>query len=515
MQRILIAEDEFLVRIGLKTTIDWKSHGYVIVGEASNGKEALQMFIDTDPDIVVTDIKMPIMDGLQLLAEVKQRKPGTQVIILSNHDDFEYARAAMRHGVAQYLLKSEISEAAILAALKSLPSNRTPRQSEDVYQKSPQERYLRRHIHSHLSFDRAQLRATADEQELFPEDHYIALRGDGEVDLNDEFDEDTAVKNMESLLNAAFDHVVCCCSFRGNRLVFTAVYPLRGDPMAELAKCVKKVDTLIRNAKLYFDLDLHIGFSRTASGQPVSALFEQAETARIHCFFTDQKQTMYGDFPAGKKPREFQVDHNYVRELVLSRDQEAVEEYIESVFRELRDLRSYPLLRAAYVVLLSTAKQIRDEQAAGSSQPDGAVSFGYGDLDRMPSLHNVKAYVLDLYRALLEAIGGKEEPYSHTVRRCKEYIEEHYAENLSLDTVARAVGISKSYLSMVFKQEMGINFSVYLTAYRIEQAKQLLTGSNLKIYEIAEKVGFSTPYYFSKVFKEQTGMSCKEYKDTY
>lgn len=513
MQRILIAEDEFLVRIGLKTTINWKKHGYVIVGEASNGKEALQMFADTNPDILITDIKMPMMDGLELLAEVKKRKPSIQVIILSNHDDFEYARASMCHGAARYLLKSEINEEVILGALETLSVGQVRPESDETTQKPTQERYLRRHVHSQLRFDNIALRATSDEWATFPANCYIAIRGDGEMDLSEEFDEDTAIKNIESLFGATFDNLAVCCSIVNNQLIITAIYSSGTDPAAELNRCMKKVDALIRNAKLYFDCDLHVGINQAAANQRVSAAFEQAETARLHCFFTGDRLALYGDFPEPAMSMKLRVDRGRMRERVLSRDQCGMEEYIESIFQKLRQKRDYNLLRAVFVELLSIFRSIRDDQGDKAAKTDSGDWFRYSDLDWMPTLRHVQCYILDIYRTLLETDSCEDAACSHAVRKCKQMLDERYAENLSLDSVAKAVGFSKSYLSMVFKQEMGINFSVYLTTYRIEKAKQLLVQTNMKIYEIAEKVGFSTPYYFSKVFKEQTGMSCKEYKD--
>lgn len=515
MRRILIAEDEFLVRIGLKTTIDWKTHGYVIVGEASNGKEALKMFEDTNPDILMTDIKMPLMDGLELLAEVKKRKPDTQVIILSNHDDFEYARIALRHGAGQYLLKSEINEAAILGALQSLLEDKLAKPAEETTLQSKQEQFLRRYVHSRLSFDHLRLQVSEEKWAVFPEGVYLAIRGDGEVILDEEFDEDTAIKNMESLLNTAFDGAVCCSSFQNNRLMLTVLYPVRSGAADELLKIAQKVDTLVRNAKFYFDLDLHIGLSQFQKGREFPVLFEQAETARLYCFFSEDSQAVFGNFEIGGKSQEPQINRNRLRELAVARDQKELESHILSIFTELRLLCNYSVLRDTYVELLSAAKQIRMEQHTGSSSVDGELSSEYNRFEQMASLNTVQNHILDVYRALLEAISGKEELYSYTIRKCKQFLDERYADSISLDTVAHAVGISKSYLSMVFKQEMGINFSVYLTNYRIEQAKQLLCAGNMKIYEIAEKVGFSTPYYFSKVFKEQTGMTCKEYKDAY
>lgn len=115
--------------------------------------------------------------------------------------------------------------------------------------------------------------------------------------------------------------------------------------------------------------------------------------------------------------------------------------------------------------------------------------------------------------AIWDFLHNRKSPYSGLIRECIGFIEENYSQNITLDNAAAAVNISSSYLSFIFKQETGINFSVYLTNYRIEMSKRLILKSNLKIYEIAEQVGFGSPYYFSKVFKEIVGMTCKEFKN--
>ena len=144
------------------------------------------------------------------------------------------------------------------------------------------------------------------------------------------------------------------------------------------------------------------------------------------------------------------------------------------------------------------------------------MKFDYDNLAQLPTLQSVRGYIIELYKTVFELDSNQGvRGYSSTVKNCIFYIEENFASNISLDDAAKAVNVSKSYLSMLFKQETGTNFVAYLNEYRIRQAKILLGKTNLKIYEVAEKVGFCSPYYFSKIFKEQTGLNCKEYKDKY
>ena len=120
MKKILIADDEFLVRLGLKTTIDWEQHGFIIVGEAKNGKEALELFEQSDPDILLTDIRMPVMDGLEVIQTVKQKKRSLKCVILTHYDDFNYAKEAIKLGASDYILKSDLNSDNLFSILNRI-----------------------------------------------------------------------------------------------------------------------------------------------------------------------------------------------------------------------------------------------------------------------------------------------------------------------------------------------------------------------------------------------------------
>ena len=143
MKKVLIVDDEFLARLGLKTLIDWEEFGYKIVGEAANGKEALEILDRTDPDILLTDIKMPVMDGLTLIEEVRKRKKNIQIVVLSNHDDFSYAQKAIKFGVTLYILKSELNEANISNLLKNLSDVSYENTEKNADNKTQRENYLK------------------------------------------------------------------------------------------------------------------------------------------------------------------------------------------------------------------------------------------------------------------------------------------------------------------------------------------------------------------------------------
>ena len=162
MYRILIADDEFLVRLGLKTTIDWEAHGYQVVGEASNGQEALEMVDALKPDIVLADIKMPFLDGLEFIARAKEKSKNLSFIILTNYESFQYAKRAMQLGVSQYLLKSEISPDTLLAALESVRQGHKQNVQKSSNDDAERMKYLSRNlsrgqINSYIALERMEI----------------------------------------------------------------------------------------------------------------------------------------------------------------------------------------------------------------------------------------------------------------------------------------------------------------------------------------------------------------------
>jgi two-component system response regulator YesN len=188
-------------------------------------------------------------------------------------------------------------------------------------------------------------------------------------------------------------------------------------------------------------------------------------------------------------------------------------EYIQNIFRELRRLKNYAYVHDAFIDFLSIGKLIREKYEIQERASLSEGKFNYDAFYGIGFIADVEFYIYGIYLSLLMGKEHGEISYSYIVKKCVAFIHANYCENITLAEVAKAVGVSHSYLSFIFKQETGINFNTYLSQYRVEQAKKLLLSTSMRIYEVAEKVGFSNPYYFSKVFKEFTGISCKEFRD--
>ncbi len=514
LRKVLIVDDEFLVRLGLKTTLNWRQYGYNIVAEASNGLEALKLFDKLEPDILMTDIKMPDMDGLELISRIKQKDKDVQIVIISNYRDFDYARQAIKFGVSQYLIKSEINQKSILETLNSLSFSNKPKALPD--RNDSQKEYMRVQLYKGItnSGSLAPELFTVPKEGLFPDPSYIILTCSCDVSQLAPNTVNILSNMQSSLIDLHFHNAFSCVARVQNKILTTIAAPV-SYLKTDVQKCLlSQCKMLARNIRQYSNIDLNIGMSLPGDARRFPEMFVEAESARLNCFFDSDTISVFQkkpDVPYDTLPK---VSIDTLNDYMEKNDDKGLDRYISDIFSRLKELRDFKYFKNCYIDFLVFAKSIY-KKCDREKNPTLAGSFDYESLNRMASIGIAENYVRNLYTQILNLLQNKSCSYSYFIKACLSFIDKHYSSNITLTDTAKAINISSSYLSLVFKQEMGINFSDYLMQYRIDKAKDLLTTTNLHIYEIAEKVGFSSPYYFSKVFKDVTKLTCKEYKDKF
>ena len=514
LRKILIADDEFLVRLGLKTTINWVQYGYDIVGEASNGREALELFEKNKPDILMTDIKMPDMDGLELISEIRRKDRDVQVIILSNYRDFDYARQAIRYGVSQYLIKSEINQKNLLDILRSLTFAGENKPQALHSRALEQQKYLQRQISNLQNCTPSPDLFPPPEEDLFPEAGYCMICCCCDVSQLGQDTVNMLEKMLNSLVGSRFHGAVCTTALLQRKLMCCIAAPAP-KPGADAAGGLKEQGkVLIRNMKQYSSVDLTLGISLPGDGSRFPEMFAEAELARQNCFFTSKSIAVYEKRFSEKTEKSPKVSFFSIKEWIDGNSRDALMKYISEIFDRLRRAERYEYLKNCYIDFLSIAKNLCEHYHMDKNDfpPE---KFDYESLTVMPTIGLVEEHIRNLYTEILNVSQNRGKGHSFYIKACLAFIADHYSTSITLNDAAKQSNISSSYLSLVFKQELGINFSDYLTKYRIEQAKRLLTTTNLHVYEIAQRVGFSSPYYFSRVFKDVTKMTCKEYKDRF
>jgi Response regulator containing CheY-like receiver domain and AraC-type DNA-binding domain len=510
--KILIVDDEFLVRLGLKTTINWTQFGYEIVGEASNGREALQLFEKFKPDILMTDIKMPDMDGLELISEIRQKDKNAQIIILSNYRDFDYARQAIKFGVSQYLIKSDINEKNLMDTLKSLTFVHESKPDASPGSTQEQQKYIQKQIVNMQNCTPSHKMFALPAAGLFPQPKYYLMCCSCDVSQLESDTVNMLEKMLDSLMESRFHGAVYGTEVLRQKLVSGVIVPAPQLNDKETDYLAEQGKLLIRNVKQYNEVDLTIGISLPGDCARFPAMFTEAELARQNCFFTSTEISLYNKKFSQEKDESPKVGFVFIKELIDSNSWQRLKDYITDIFVKLRKLEKYEYLRSCYIDFLFIAKSLCEDYHVNGFSAD---KFDYESLSVIPTINLVEDHVCNLYCELFNVIQNVGRGHSYYIKACLAFISNNYHTNITLNDAAKTTNISSSYLSLIFKQEIGINFSDYLTQYRIEQAKQLLTTTSLHVYEIAQKVGFSSPYYFSRVFKDVTKMTCKDYKDRF
>lgn len=533
MKKVLIADDELLVRIGLKTTIPWEENGFLVVGEAKNGKEAMEFFEEYNPDILLTDVNMPVVSGLQLIKELKARKASLKAVILSHYDDFNYAREAIKLGASEYILKSDLTPDNLLEVLnrvsKDIDKSDGALRTEELLNDAADAQNDSKPSRNYDTLRSYILGKYVPKEELssflrrlgvvFKYDSFVvstvALHME---DIRNENPENNS-KHLSDTINNISERIfnnsgMYQFSFlEENKLIYLINLEKGQDYRSGIDRVMNLMSLVKRNLSQFLDLDAEIGLSDVSqSVEEIPALYIRSVSALRYCFFEKTAMYLFTDHLSIRKDCP-QINLEFLRSHVKTVDGIQLNNYIDQIFHELYMLKSIDCLRDIFFDFLGYAKVISTELNLKSEPAFNEAKLSYSVFDKLRSFDSAKKYVLDIYDEMIANVGGnKSGKYSYITNKCIEYIKSSYKKNITLADAAEYVQISKSYLSLLFKQETGINFSNFLTGYRIEKSKKLIKETNYKIYEIAEKIGFDNPYYFSKVFKEITGITCKEYK---
>lgn len=495
MYKVIIADDDFLVRTYLKQMIDWEAHGFTIAGDAKNGKEALRLIEQERPALVITDICMPVLDGIGLIHEMRDRGLPGHILVLSGHDDFSYVHEAMKLGIDDYLLKDDLTPENILSFLQEhLQSVAEEQENLPV---SPEElarlgkEKLREDFFT--SFQKSDMaeeellhmakRAGLPETFRFAAACRISLRG-WQLRRQQFLPDDLAS------FQQAF--IEMCQTFLGHQQpeLLGQSFPVRPDDGAwgillffphavsrasvlqQLQALGQKIQVLIRR---YFDLQSVLiltapQVSWLALHKAWQAVAAQAESV----FYLPHGMFHLEDLPVLQSSAPFAADL-------------PAEELCHS-------LEQIPLTKQARRALVH-------ERFAGQ---DGAELATLDEAEALPSFLAVLHKALDAARS-----ASRLHP---SVRQAMAILEAHYRENLTQAEVAAAVHLNPAYFSTLFKKNVGQGFREYLAARRIDAVKRCLRSSTGRIKDIAAAEGFDDYPYFCRLFKNLVGQTPQEYR---
>lgn len=496
MIRVAVVDDEEKIRLGLAKLIEKTGSGCRVTGVFANAPELLKRLDDLEADLVITDIKMPQLDGLQLLERIRRRRPDIQLAILSGFGDFGFARQAIRGGAIDYLLKPvDVRE------LKQL-LEKAARQAAEQRQRRSGE------LGDYLGFllggepprgaghYGADLPERLERHPLFRHLYAVLL-----VHAGQEMSEAVA----ETLTSGEGREREVAWLSGGKAAVVLAIRD--GDH----AQTVREEGMKLLN-RMPAGSRIRIGASGVFQGsQRLKTACEQASLALLQAWYAEGKRLMaeYIHQPAqehGGAGSLFQLLDRDFRAAVEVLDVEQAMDALLAWTEEAARLKpDWPALAAG----CTAATAIIRSQFPGAGEPSLSGSWEPG---RFADWETFRQHFLRRSESDLEALREARQG-SRVVETVKAYIRQRYAEEMELGRLAELVFLTPSYLSKLFRTETGETITDYLISVRIEKAKELLRdGSGWKTYEIGEKVGYADPAYFNKVFKKMTGLTPKEYR---
>lgn len=513
---VLIVDDEVLSRMELRNMLDWEKEGFHLIGEAENGKEGLDIILREKPDIVITDIKMPVMDGLQMIKQARGQYDGAHYIALSSYEEFSLLKTAMKQGVIDYLLKLELTPDVLLKTLEStkdaLLRDRAEAQNREISPVSTAACTLRRVLTSQIIDEEvagilSQANPAIDPSRL----SCIAVRFSLPKKNSDFGDHDRRIMEMSahSIINDITKQYGTGVSFLADigRCLF--VYTPRTD---STDMTLKMSEVIINMLRQYLNMPSVVGISQSMrEARDILTVMNEAICATEEVFFQGYGKVIFYGESSATGLFDIEWSEPLLRAIELRQSDE-----LREVFSDILGLLSEPekptkaeavgLCFSFVSLILSTLKNSFE---CKDFFPENLYEI-IGEIETLVELREwmrlFQLKVLEVFDSLHERTGD-----DYIVIEAKRYIAENCRRPINLSTVANHLSISPGYLSSLFKRKTNVGFVEYVTNMKIAECKSLLRCGKYMIYEVAELVGYEDASYFVKTFRKITGLTPKEY----
>lgn len=540
MLKIFLAEDEVIVRETIKRMIPWEDLGFELVGEAADGEMALPLLLRQKPDLLITDIKMPFMDGLTLAKVAKKEIPGLKVVILSGYDDFNYAKQAINIGVEDYLLKP-ITKNALIERLTEIRSRYEHEKTQKEYYEKFHREMQAYEKNSGRDFFEALVSGSMDMMEIYRRSEKLGLDIVAEAynvlifTMNCEEDfsgqrEGYSEWEAESLelLEEFFSENTSAMLFRCNIFSYGVLIKGQKETIEENTRsCVSEIQRI-------FDRKEQKRQWFVAAGEPVERLsqiqksYYSASRAFSQRYLYDENILYYDEMASMEKKNVTEDDSTYLQKVdvnalnpailqkflsngLLEETENFVKDYFYAIGQEpLESLvfRNYVTLNVRFSVM-SFLKEIGcDTRTLEQEDTEDVLS------ESSKSLENAIAYaekIISQAIALRDQNSGNKN--RSILKTAVDFIDSHYMEeDMSLNKAANAANVSANHFSALFSQNMGQTFIEYLTNLRMNKAKEYLRCTSMRSSEIAGEIGYKDAHYFSYLFKKTQGMTPSDYR---
>ena len=542
MLKIFLAEDEVVVRETIKRMIPWEELGFELVGEAADGEMALPLLIRQQPDLLITDIKMPFMDGLTLARLAKKEIPGLKVVILSGYDDFNYAKQAIGIGVEDYLLKP-ITKNALIERLSEIRSRYEHEKTQKEYYEKFQREMQAYEKNSSRDFFEALVGGSMDMMEVYKRAEKLGLDIVAEAynvliftmncdeDFSGQRDEYSSweAESLELLENFFAGHSSAML-FRSNIFSYGVLLKGQRETIEENTRaCVDEIRKILSRQDGRREWFLAVGQSVERLSQiqksyhTASRAFSQRYLYDENILYYDEMETM--EHPGGQAEIEDnaylqKVDVNALNPAILQKFlsnglQEETENFVKDYFYAIGQepmeslvFRNYVILNVRFSVISFIKGLGCDTNEMESADTEEVLA---------ESGKNMEIAITYAKKMISQAIEIRDQNSGNKnrsiLKTAVDFIDSHYMEeDISLNTVANVANVSANHFSALFSQNMGQTFIEYLTTLRMNKAKELLRCTGMRSSEIAGEIGYKDAHYFSYLFKKTQGMTPSDYR---
>lgn len=530
MRKVIIVDDESVIRKGILCLINWQELDCEVIYEAENGMDAKRFLEENSVDIVITDIKMPIIDGIALTNYIYEIHPDIKVIILTAFADFSYAQSAIKYNVVDFVIKTSYIEKIPEAILKAQEQISLQKERENKIKSLEEvvnenmieirEKYIKDVINGIIINPE-----TINNKFNFNLQNYFVITY--QIDSTEQEGKDysveehnkfiSSVKNFLSLAFKDYHHFTVIMS---RNILITIVSFKNGNTSACTQLLLMTCSDILSMVDGFMKFKVGIGISSMhKSPKELVEAYNEAHEALSGNFYNDNNVSVYMPYPgmqSGLKPIPI---HQYTDEITNNMQQDNYQNAKTLLFKLFEEykIKMEPIeqVKVSSMLICSACFRLLTNYKLSPDDFEKNEARIYRQIQESKSIKSLSGILCDLIKSITVLISANEKQYSYLVKEVNKYIHSNFDKAISLQSIADHVHVNGSYLSSLYKKETGESIIDILNKYRIENAKKLLKDPSNKIFEVGISVGIGDPAYFTHVFTKYAGVSPKEFREKF
>ena len=509
---VIVADDEDVIRKGIVYLIDWDKLDCQIVKECTDGLQVLEYLEKNTADIVVTDIKMPKLSGMELMEEIDKKHKGLKMILVTAYTDFEFAQKALRYGAVDFVVKNDIITdlpKAVRKAVRQYETEKKEREKEQISEKEYQN--IQGYVLESLALSKA-LNAPDDIERYRLNDRYYCICSCEVASLDKKWDLQAIVqmlKNFLEIIENKHDYHIVNVHSSGLSLIISEP-KTRGLELRDVTTMCGEILRLVDEL-----MGINIKFGVSTIINDVSELprtFHESTVALSRAADSGNELILYVEEPESSSTSNLNTYSAKITDALFDKEPDKAKELLEQMKQEIADIR-YPLQKAKIKMInLCSAVFRKFGEIYVSDAAEDMESRYYLQISQSTTLYSLFQVCREMIEETSRAINGRLEKHD-LVDQISRYISANYQNNITLQDIADQIHISSAYVSRLYRNKTGITITEAINRARIDQAKLLLGNPGYKVYEIAQMVGFEDAAYFTNVFTKYAGCSPSEYRN--